>query len=959
MPRGVEGTAYRLDGLARCKVRRQAFDQVSVAEEIFGRDHELARVRGFIGAIADGPRTLFLEGDAGIGKSTILTWAIAEATANSCQVLVCRPGEWERGLSFAALGDLLRGDLEVLLTTLPQPQRRALEVALLREEATGPAIDARAVAYSLISILKRIALSGPVLIAIDDAHWVDVASSRALAFALRRLRTEAIGILATMRTPDSGRVPLTLDLNLAADRYERLRLQPLSLGSLHHVLRSRLGTSLPFSLTRRLHDASGGNPLFALEIARGLIADDVADGQGTSLTIPSSLKVTIEARLARLPRRARDVLLAVAALSQPTIPLVTAAADRPELVDQDLDRAATAGIIQMDSERIRFSHPLLGAVHYAAAPAGQRRRLHRRLAGLVTDIEERAWHLAHGTTGKDREVTSALEQAAGSARTRGAPSSAAELWEEASRHAPADRREDLWQDRGEAAMCHYLAGNVDRARELWESVVAEAPAGPLRAAARWRLVEFRHSNLDTAQQVEAAAQALTEAGPDEGLQAIIHHTLANTLAWGGEVNRAQPHAAIALEIAERHGDPLVLAMALVAVAWVEFFSGRGIPREIAARAVALEAATSVLPLENSPRYLLVLMATLIGEDPDACRRELADLGRLADQSGYDVSLPLLLYAMSGVELRAGQWDAAARYAEMCQEAAATTEQDFRVPLGLCASAMVAARRGLLGPARAKAKEALLLATRSGPWYVEACIRAVLGFIEVSADDPHAAYGWLAPIIEREEAGGYAEPTAVHHLPDAIEALIITGDLERAAVLVGRLEQRGRALDRAWALATGARCRGLLAAAAGDLETSQAALKLALAEHQRLPDPFELARTFLALGGVQRRARQKRPAAHSLERAASLFEALGAAVWTARARAELDRTGVHRPGRHMLTPTEERVAELVGSGLTNKEIAGNLFVSVKTVEACLTRIYAKLAVRSRTELALKMTSTPPA
>jgi DNA-binding CsgD family transcriptional regulator len=273
--------------------------------------------------------------------------------------------------------------------------------------------------------------------------------------------------------------------------------------------------------------------------------------------------------------------------------------------------------------------------------------------------------------------------------------------------------------------------------------------------------------------------------------------------------------------------------------------------------------------------------------------------------------------------------------------------------------MVAARRGLLGPARVKAKEALTLATRSGPWYVESCIRAVLGFIEISADEPLAAYGWLAAVIEREEAGGYAEPTAFHHLPDAIEALITTGDQKRAAVLVERLEKQGRALDRAWALATAARCRGLLAAAQGDLDSSQTALQLALAEHQRLPDPFELARTLLVLGAVQRRARQKRSAAHSLERAASVFEELGAAVWMAKARRELDRTGLHGPAHHVLTPTEERVAELVGSGLTNKEIAGKLFVSVKTVEASLTRIYAKLAVRSRTELALRMSLGSPA
>jgi DNA-binding CsgD family transcriptional regulator len=928
---------------------------VSVAEEIFGRDEELARVRSFVGALATGPRALLLEGDAGIGKSIILSWAVADATAHSCLVLACGPGERERGLSYAALGDLLRGDLVALLTTLPQPQRRALEIALLREEATGPAVDARAVAYAVTSILKQMAASGPVLIVIDDAQWVDLASSRALEFAMRRVRAEPVGVLAAVRTPDMTGIPIALDRALPADRLERLRLPPLSLGSLHHVLRSRLGTSLPFSVTRRLHDASGGNPLFALEIGRGLLADGVAYRPGVALQIPSNLKESIEARLARLPQRTRDVLLTVAALSQPTIPTVTAAAERPELIDQDLDRATTAGIIRTEHDRIHFTHPLLAAVHYSTAPAGRRRRLHRRLADLTTDVEERAWHLASGTTGKDPMVADALERAAGSARSRGAPTSAAALWEEAARRTTNDQSDDLWRYRGEAAMCHYLAGEVERARELWESVLAEAPAGPLRAAARWRLVEFRHSNLDTRQQVEAAGQALAEAGPDEGLRAAIHHTLANTLAWGGDVKSAGPHAAIALELAERQGDPLVLSMALVAVAWVEFFSGRGIPGEIAARARALEAATSGLPLENSPRYLLALMATLIGEDPDGGRRELGDLSRIAEQSGYDVSLPLLLYAMSGLEQRAGQWAAAARYAERCHEVAATTEQDFRVPLGLCAKAMVAARRGLLGPARANAEEALSLATRAGPWYVEGCIRAVLAFIEISIDDPHSAIGWLAPVIEREEAGGYGEPTAFHHLPDAIEALLTTGDVERAAVLVDRLQQQGRKLDRAWALATAARCQGLLAAARGDLEGSQAALRLALAEHQRVHDPFELARTLLVLGTVQRRALLKRPAAESLEQAAAIFEELGAAVWVAKARNELDRVGLRRSGRRELTPTEERVAELVGLGLTNKEIAANLFVSVKTVESSLTKVYGKLAVRSRTELALRMTS----
>jgi DNA-binding CsgD family transcriptional regulator len=203
--------------------------------------------------------------------------------------------------------------------------------------------------------------------------------------------------------------------------------------------------------------------------------------------------------------------------------------------------------------------------------------------------------------------------------------------------------------------------------------------------------------------------------------------------------------------------------------------------------------------------------------------------------------------------------------------------------------------------------------------------------------------------------GYGEPTAAPFAPDAVEALIGVGQLDEAATLLDQLESNGRRLDRAWALALGARCRSLLLAAAGDLDAAAKAAEHALDEHRRLPMPFERARTLLVLGQIQRRRRQKRAAAVALQEAARAFDEIGTPLWADRARAELERVSGSSPaGSSRLTPSERRVAELAASGLTNREVAGALFISPKTVEANLARIYHKLGIHSRAELGQRMT-----
>jgi len=919
---------------------------------IFGRDPEFARLAAFLDAIPSGPRALLLEGQAGVGKTTIWSWALERAAAAGYRVLACRPAEAEAKYSYAALGDLLDGVGKDDWPDLPAPQRRALDVALLRDAEQGVRLDPRAVGAAVLASLRSLAATTPTLIAVDDVHWLDPPSARVLEFVVRRLQSEQIGLLASLRTPSPVGVPLNLDRALAGDAFSTLEIGPLSLGALHHVLRTRVGAEFPRAVLVRLFETSGGNPLYALEIARDLVEHGV-DGQANAIPIPRSLQELVAGRLARLPRRTQDVLLIVAALSQPTLAQIGAAAKHPETAEADIERASRLGLVDVDGSDVRFSHPLLASIRYRAASPLQRRALHRRLAQVVVDIEERARHLALATTGPDTDAAASLDEAAARARSRGAPEAAAALLEEACRLTPTEDLEARGKRTREAAMCHYLAGETERACVLWEEIERSAPPGPARAAALWHLLEFRNSNLDLAEQVAAMDRALEEAGDDLALKSAIHQTLAMQLTYGGDVRRALPHARSTLELAAAQDHPATTAMACSTSAHVEFMAGLGVSTGLVDRALDLEWATRDLPIENSPRLFRAFMLSMIGEAPDAVRHEYLELRRQALDSGLDVSLPLLLFAMSDHECRSGDWDLADLYASECVEAAARSEQTFRAPLGLLAMALLDARRGRLEPARSAATEALATAERAGPRYVEARIWAVLGYIELASGHQEVAHQWLRRVIDLEETGGYDEPTVFRSAHDEIEALIAIGQLEEAGARTDRLEGRGQALDRAWALAVGARCRGLLCAAQGDLVSAQSALERALVAHERLAEPFELGRTLLALGNVQRRRRQKQAARDTLQRAQAVFQGLGAAGWAARAADEIQRAGLHLVGREQLTPTEARVAQLVSAGRTNREIAGALFITVKAVEANLTRIYAKLEVRSRTELALRL------
>ncbi len=370
----------------------------------------------------------------------------------------------------------------------------------------------------------------------------------------------------------------------------------------------------------------------------------------------------------------------------------------------------------------------------------------------------------------------------------------------------------------------------------------------------------------------------------------------------------------------------------------------------------MERALSELPRDRrirtietgEPKELLARHVTWAGDFEVARRLFHETLSDLTEQGHELLRWEALLY-LAELECRAGRWPEATTLVDESQEIVVDAGLDV---LGhvLFVRALVEALRGEIedarrhgeeGLSRCEAQENLVFAVRN---------RAVLGFIELSLGRHAEAVEVMDPVPRMLEAMGVREPGAFPLLPDLIEASLLVGETERAPMLIERLEEQGRALDRPLALATAARCRALVAAALGDLAAAQHQLDVAVSEHARIAMPFEHARTLLVRGDVFRRTKQKRAARESLDQATQIFETLGAPIWLEKARSALSRVGGRVGAASDLTATERQVADLVAAGRKNKEVADELFISVKTVEANLHRIYQKLGVRSRTELA---------
>jgi DNA-binding CsgD family transcriptional regulator len=893
------------------------------AASVVGREEPLVELDRFVRAIAERPGGVVVGGEAGIGKSTLWQAVVDAARGLGYHVLTCQPAESESALAYSGLSDLLCSVDDASFDELPAPQAHALKVALLLEEPAGPPPEPRAIYAGFERFLRSHARDAPVLVAVDDWQWLDRGSAQAITYASRRLRDDRVGMAATARL-----VPGTELHDLP--RADVITLGPLSAAALYRMIEQRLGVRLGRSGMLRVHRLSGGNPFYALELAQVLVAAGMPLA-ADAWPVPSDLREMVVGRIDRLPRAARSALLGAAAGGGPGISALDPAT---------LDAAERAGIVVHG----RFAHPLFASAIYDSATPRERRAAHGRLAVSAQDPEERARHRALAGEGPDQDVARMLDAASIRARARGAPDIAAELQERAIEHTPRDLGDEVDRRRLAAAEHRFHAGDLDEARDLLQGL---SSSGALRL-----LGEICHHQGELSQAIRFYEQAIRAAAGDPSALAPAEIGLCFALIRSfGDFRAARAAAQRALEAAERLGDSGLLGTALAFESLSDLLMGLGVDETRLERALELEDQERSVPVELRPSTIVSVVLLHIDRF-DLAREVMASLCDRLTARGEESDLPYVLALRARLECLTGNPALAADLADQGLELARQAGSGSLAASCLASRVLVDAYTGRVEEARAAARDAAELSERSGFMLAAFETSSALVFLDVSTGEYEAAVARLEPSLELVEQGGLVDPSRWLFLPDAIEGLIHRGKLERAERLTSMLETRGEELDRPSAILAAARCRALVHAERGEIAAGIAAIERGLLEETRLEMPLEIARCLIVRGQLQRRSKRRRAARESLERAGALCERVAAPLWGERARSELGRLGRADSGKG-LTPTEARVAELAASGLTNREIAVYAFISPKTVEANLTRIYRKLGIRSRAELGVRL------
>jgi len=900
---------------------------------VVGREAELAALETFMSS-AELPRVFVFTGAPGIGKTTLWEQGVELARRRGFRVLSARGSGAETQLAFAALIDLLDGIDAEELTALPLPQRRALEVALFRAEPTRDAPARTAVGVGFLNVLRTLATQQPLLVAIDDLQWLDDASAEAIAFAARRLSSEAVAFLLARRPGPPSDVEGALE-NRPLEHFE---VEQLSLGATR-VLLDALGVSVPRSVLRRIFDATLGNPLFTLELGRTLAAQGTPR-MGDDLPVPREVDELLGARVGSLPASQRRILLALALQGDLRVPEVSALADSLALED-----AVAGGIVVVDGGRVRPSHPLLALAARTQAEAADRRAVHRELAQVVADEELRALHLALATTVPDETLARTIAAAAADAFARGARGDAVVLAEHTLRLTPADRAE-----RSERVLVlgSYLeaAGDPLRLTELIVTELKTLAAGAARARAFLLLGSGVVASNDAIRGYLNAA--LAEGGADEAvrLEALLRLAENDAVIRVTAVPQAEEAMLEAVQATRGAGGAARERRVSYALAWPRALRGRPL-HELCERFRAASDAASYVAA--SPERVAGQQLVWRGRT-EAARELLTRLVALADEYGETWSYVLQRLHMCELELRIGDCDAAAR---LLDEWAASSERVMWPMYERC-RALLAATSGTPEEAERWAAEAISRCDETGMgWDRLEALRA-RGMAALLAGDAARAAEALRSVWGHTDAEGVEEPGVFPVAPELVEALVELEEPDEARRVTERLETLAREQEHPWGSATAKRCRAVISLAeAPDVEAADDLAEVADA-YGALGLRFDRARSLLALGRAQRRLKKWSAARDALEEAASQFGRLGSIGWADAARAEQERIGGRRPTqRGVLTPSERRVAELAGDGLANKEIAATLFISVSTVELHLKNAYAKLGIRSRTQLASRL------
>jgi DNA-binding CsgD family transcriptional regulator len=920
---------------------------------VIGRRGELEAVDRFVERTQGGLASLLVIGDAGIGKTSIWGEATRRAGDGGARLLRSAPAESERSLTLGGLTDLLAEVTSDELAQLPAVQRHALEIAVLRVEPTGQLPDQRTLSVATATVLRQLAADRPLIMAIDDVQWLDDATASILAYAVRRLVDRRIGLLLAVRDAPDARTN-ELVSGVPSERRDRIQLGPLPLAALHQLFLARFGRSFPRLALVRIEEASGGNPFYALEIARAL--GDAAAGPGLApdgrVPIPDSLASLLQARLAALPKVTRWALLLAAVAAEPTIDGLRRA--DPNAPDA-LGAAFEAGVATMDRRAVRFTHPLLGQAVLASADGAALQRAHAALARTATSDEIRARHLAGATDGRDPEVAAALEGAAATVRDRGATLDTAALNERAAALTPETDPEGAMRRARLAAETLFIdISDYVQADRILESAIAGAPPGPERAEALSLRALIRYYHGQTPDAVRLGEQAVEEAGDDPILRVRVMGRTA-FLVMQLDLDRGNEMVADALALLDsvghgRHVDPDLRANLLLLHASSEFGLVRGYPADEAEEGTSLISDHGRSWEHDGADGIAYGLARQL----DQVEHAIAMTERLIEaKAGPGGDDPFNFVSLSGLQVLRGDLDAAESSARAAVEGYAHEGADVFPAWRLRGVALVAAHRGRLDEADRLSTEGLELSLASGDLALEVYHRQILGFVALSHGDAARALAQLTQASAAAEASGTRHPGRFKLDGDRVEAAVAAGDVEGAERIVEGLEHAARVAPTPWTRVMAARGRGLLHATRGDLDAAIASLDRALSAHDDLVMPFELGRTLLVAGVVHRRRKEKRLADERLREALAIFERIGTPVWAERARADLGRVGRRPRAPSDLTETEQRVAELAAAGLSARQIADRAFLAPKTVGNVLGRVYAKLGIHTRAELGARM------
>jgi DNA-binding CsgD family transcriptional regulator len=901
---------------------------------IVGREVELERLHSFL-AVGERPRarSTVIVGEPGIGKTALWEESLETARAGGYTVLAARASQAEATLPFAAVGDLVDGLGPDALAALPAPQAHALEVALRLAAPAGSPPDPLAIAAGLLSALKAVAETHPLLVAIDDVQWLDDASLSPILFAIRRLTSDNARILLSRLEGTPSQLEKVLQPGIA-----NLELAGLSMGAIGRLLSERLGLVLPRRELRQLYETTHGNPLFAVELGRSL-SDKKSLTIGPELPLPRVVEELFGSRLRDLPDPMRRAILAVALSADLTRAELASVVDPLALED-----AVASGLVVADGPRLRPAHPLLAVASRHQSTAHQRRELHLALSSAVTDDTLQARHLAMATGAPDEELAASVAAASATLLERGAVREAEVLAEHALRLTPPDAGE-----RPERVLSlanrRLDAGDVPRMVELLTAEIDAFTCPRHRVQAHLLLTMASDNRIAEESHV---TRALAEAGSDPALRAsaLSRKVMLLAVTRVERLDEAEEMASEALVAAQQAG-PEAVAEVLMGLAWT--WSLRGHPLEGIGSGEGLFAPASITGDPALVRGVGVAYA-FRGE----IRPARAVLEKLREDALGNGQIFVTLTAnlqLCELAVRAGEIDRAIRELESMSDWDISAEfPSSRVRL----QALIQAASGASSEANRLVRAARETSTESQLAWDSLELRRASGIAALYENNAERAVEELGSVWEHTVREQVHNPGVFPVAADLVEALILAGDRARARAVTETVRRRSIEQDHPWGLATSTRCEALLTLADGYDEKAVTALREGAAAYGRLGCHFDQARSLLALGRVERRHKKSGAARASLTEAAAIFGQNGSTGWAELTNAELARVSGRRRGEDEgLTPSEQQVASLAVAGMSNKEIAARLFVSVYTVEAHLTHAYAKLGVRSRSQLAQRL------